>query len=269
MNVINSFSKQIKLLLDGKKSKMTIYVIGVLWIAVIMQFAVNTLLRPDSNILEAFVNTNSEVSDFELEMVAEYSSEFLSESDKINLILYVANKMGLQIGHDLIVNQSPQNSEIFAEKLSKNAETLIKVVSIENENDSGIKGVKHYIIVRLKLYKNLESILSYRKLLEDMFKNLKISDVQTTMQLSSKYKGKISLDDRNKIADSMINNLQGKIAYANRADELFTIYAYSGLLDEYVSSLGAKINIHVAIDYDEELDYTNVYLGTPVINGGY
>jgi hypothetical protein len=269
MNVINSFSKQIKLLLEGKKSKMTIYVIGVLWIAVIMQLAVNTLLRPDSNLLEAFVNTNSEVSDFELEMVADYGTDFLSESDKKDLILYVANKMGLQVGDEHFGKLSNKDSEILVEKISKSSETLIKVVSIENENDLGTNEVKHYIIVRLKLYKNLESILSYRELLENVFRDLKVSDVQTTMQLSSRYKGNISIDDKNKIADNMINNLQGKIAYANRADDLFTIYAYSGLLDEYVSSLGTKINIHVAIDYDEDTDYTNVYLGTPVINGGY
>ncbi|MDF2587315.1 MAG: hypothetical protein K0S41_1156, partial [Anaerocolumna sp.] len=67
MSGINDFSKQMKQLFQQKKSKLTIYVIGVLWIAVIMQIAVNSLLRPNSNILEAFISTNSEVTSFELE----------------------------------------------------------------------------------------------------------------------------------------------------------------------------------------------------------
>lgn len=115
----------------------------------------------------------------------------------------------------------------------------------------------------------MDNLLEYRDLLKEVFKDLDVKDVQTTMQLSSDYKGKLSLDNMNKIADNMIQNLEGKIAYENRKENLFTIYAYSGLLDEYVTSLGTKINIHVAMNYDEATDTTHVYLGTPVINGGY
>lgn len=269
MSGINDFSKQMKQLFQQKKSKLTIYVIGVLWIAVIMQIAVNSLLRPNSNILEAFVSTNSEVTSFELEMAADYGTGYLSESDRKDLVMFVAKKIGLQTNQEVVVNRDNDDCEIYIEKLGKNAETLIKVVSVEQENDQGIAEIHHYLVVRLKLYKNLDSVLTYRKLLKDIFKELETKDLQTTMQLTSNYKGKLGLDDMNRIADNMIENLQGKVAYANRQEDLFTIYAYSGLLDEYVTSLGTKINIHVAINYDEAKDATNVYLGTPVINGGY
>jgi hypothetical protein len=269
MSGVNDFSKQIKQLLLQKNSKLTIYVIGVLWIAVIMQIAVNSLLRPDSNILEAFVSTNSEVSSFELEMAADYGTGYLSESDRKDLIVFVAKKIGLKTNGEITINRDNEDCEIYYEKIGKNAETLIKVVSVEQENEKEIAEIHHYLVVRLKLYNNLESVLSYRGLLKDIFKELNTKDLQTTMQLTSNYKGKLSLHDMNRIADDMIQNLQGKVAYANRQEDLFTVYAYSGLLDEYVTSLGTKINIHVAINYDEEANSTKVYLGTPVINGGY
>ncbi|MGB8454839.1 MAG: YwmB family TATA-box binding protein [Anaerocolumna sp.] len=269
MRATSSLSIQLKQLLVGKKSKLTIYVIGVLWIAVIMQIAVNTMLRPESNILEAFVSTNSEVSSFELEMEANYGNRYLSESDKKELLLYVANQIGLSVDKEVTINNNGDESEVYAEKNGKNAETLLKVVSIKKENTAGLTDINHYLMVNLKLYKNMDSVLKYRDLLKKVFRELDAKDIQITMQLSSKYKGKLSLDNMNKIADSMISNLQGKVAYENRKENLFTIYAYSGLLDEYVTSLGTKINIHVAINYDELTDSTNVYLGTPVINGGY
>ncbi|QHQ60076.1 hypothetical protein Ana3638_04175 [Anaerocolumna sedimenticola] len=269
MNATSSLSKQLKQLLYKKKSKLTIYVIGILWIAVIMQLAVNTMLRPQSNILEAFVSTNSEVSSFELEMAADYGTGYLSETDKKELILYVANQIGLNVEKEVTVNKNGDDSEVYTEKIGKNAETLIKIVSIKRENSSGSDEMNHYLMVNLKLYKNMDNLLEYRDLLKEVFKDLDVKDVQTTMQLSSDYKGKLSLDNMNKIADNMIQNLEGKIAYENRKENLFTIYAYSGLLDEYVTSLGTKINIHVAMNYDEATDTTHVYLGTPVINGGY
>jgi len=268
MKNINTHSK-FKQLFVGKKAKMTIYVIGVLWIAVIMQVAVNAMFRPENNILEAFVSTNSEVTSFELEMAADYGTGYLSEADKRELILYVAGEIGLQVDQEITINRKDKDCEEFIQKISKDAETLIKIVSVEKKNASGLIEINHYLLVHLKIYKNMDSILSYRVLLKDVFQKLKTTNLQTTMQLTGNYKGKLSLSEMNTIADSMINNLQGKIAYANRQEELFTIYAYSGLLEEYVSSLGTKINIHVAINYDETTDSTNVYLGTPVINGGY
>ncbi len=269
MNATNSLLKQLKQLLVEKKSKLTIYIIGVLWVAVIMQIAVNTLLRPESNILEAFVSTNSEVSSFELEMAADYGNDYLSEEDKKELLLYVASQIGLNVDKEVTATRNGDESEVYTEKKGKNAETLIKVVSIQKENSDGLQEMNHYLMVNLKLYKNMDSVLNYCDLLKKVFHKLNAADIQTTMQLCSNYKGKLTLDSMNKIADGMIANLEGKVAYENRKENLFTIYAYSGLLDEYVTSLGTKINIHIAINYDELTDTTNVYLGTPVINGGY
>ncbi len=260
---------QIKEILLKKKSKVTIYIIGVLWIAVAMQIAVNSLFKPNHNILEAFVSTGSEISSFELEMAADYGTDFLSEGDKKELIMHVADKIGLQVNEELKVNRAYDDCEVYFSKSGKNADTLIKVISIKEEKADGVASINHYMVVRLKVYSNPDSILGYRKVLEDVFKGLKVTDIQTTMQISSKYPGKLSLSGMNEISDGMINNLDGKIAYANRDENLFTIYAYTGLLPEYVTSLGNKINIHVAITYDEVSDSTSVNLGTPVISGSY
>ncbi len=265
----NGFVKQIRKILSNKKSRMTIYVLGVIWIAVIMQVTGNTFMLPKGSLLEAFINTNAEASSFELEMFAEYGADYLSEEDRKELVIYLASQIGLKPDKEVEIVRNGKESESYIEKAGKNANTLVKVISLEQKNKEGIKGLKHYIIVKLKLYDNLESILNYRQLIKATFKELGAKEIETTMQLTSDYKGKLNLDNMNILADNMIKNLDGKIAYANRDEKLFTIYAYSGLLDEYVTSLNTKINIHVVINYDEETDTTHVYLGTPVINGGY
>lgn len=269
MNTGSGFMKQLKQLLKEKKAKYTIYVISVLWIAVIMQIVVNAMLKPERNILEAFVSTNSNISFFELEMAANYGNSYLNVDDKKELIYFVSEKIGLNVEDEDIISGDRDESEVYVEKIGKNAETLIKIVSIRKNNQDGTSELNHYIMVNLKLYKNLNSVLKYRDLLKNVFEELNASNIQTTMQLSSNYKGKLSLDSMNSITDGMIKNLEGKIAYENRSEDMYTVYAYTGLLDEYVTSMGTKINIHVAINYDELTDSTNVYLGTPVINGGY
>lgn len=265
----NGYKEKIKSILLDKKSKTLLYVIGVLWIAVIMQVAVNVYLRPDGNLLEAFVNTNSYVSSYELEMVAEYGNQFLSEEDKKELLIFMGNKIGLEVKEEVIIQKNSGDNEAFVHKEGKNAETLLKVATIKSEDEKGISILKHYLIIRIKLFQGHDTILQYRDVISAMFKELKAANIETNMQLSSNYKGKLSLEQMNKITDGMITDLEGKVAYENREEELYTVYAYTGLLPEYVSSLGNKINIHVAIQYDEEADSTNVYLGTPIINKGY
>lgn len=269
MDKKNNFSLQAKDFLAGKKVKMTLYVIGILWIAVIMQVATNTFFHRENNIMEAFVSTSPDASSFELEMAADYGSNYLSEEDKKELVRYIANKIGLQVDDDITVKREDDNCEVYTQKIGKNAETTIKVVTMGQKDASGNTENQQYLFVRLKLLKNLQSILGYRELLEKVFDGLKASDIQTTMQLTSKYRGKLSLNERNAIADGIIEDLKGTVAYANRKEDLYTVYGYSGLLKEYITSGGTKINIHIAMNYDEAADTTNVYLGTPVINDGY
>ncbi|MDF2609939.1 MAG: putative rane protein [Lachnospiraceae bacterium] len=269
MDDMNNYRSQLQQLFRGKKLKVTMYVLGVLWISVIMQFAVNSIFQPNKNILEAFVGANSDVSSFEVEMAAEYGTNYLSEADKKELIQYLASEIGLHLDQPITINRDNNDSEVFVTKKGKNAESLIKVVSVEQEVASGLSETKHFIIIRLKLFHNIDSILAYRSLLEDVLQELGVSNLQTNMQITGNYEGKLSLEQMNRLADSMIGNLEGTVAYANRQEGLFTIYAYTGLLDEYVNSMNTKINIHVAISYDESSDITRVYLGTPVISGGY
>ncbi len=269
MDSKNSLPMQIKQIFAGRKAKVTIYVIGVLWIAVIMQLVVDSYFSHEKNILEAFVSTNSEISSFDLEMAANCNRGYLSEEDRKDLVLYVADRIGLRADQKVTVNRKGQNSEVFIKKDGRNAETLIKIVSVEQEDSSGKTDNNHYLLVHLKINKNLNSILTYRSLLEDIFKQLNVNNIQTTMQFTSDYKGKLSLSEKNTITDSLINNLQGEVAYANRSEELYTVYAYSALLKEYVTSMGTKININVAVAYDEAQDITHVYLGTPIINEGF
>lgn len=269
MNTQKSIYRQLRQTLFNRKQKAWLYILSVLWIAVIVQIGVNQLLIPKPNLLEAFVSTNANVSAFELEMYASYSKGYLSEEDKKGLAYYLADTIGLKVQGEPVISANGEESEVVIEKSGKNADTSIKVVSLRQQENDGTKNYHHYILIRLRLYNDTESLLGYRGLLENALKELDAQNIQTTMQLSSTYKGHLDLASMNKIADGMIESLGGKIAYDNREEKLFTIYAYSGLLKEYVTSMGTKINIHIAIQYDEDTDTTVVYLGTPVINGGY
>ena len=54
-----------------------------------------------------------------------------------------------------------------------------------------------------------------------------------------------------------------------RGDELYTVYAYTGLINDYVKSEGNKINVNIAFNYNEKKNKTNLYVATPILNQDY
>ena len=94
-----------------------------------------------------------------------------------------------------------------------------------------------------------------------------VKQAETTLQLLGAYSGKLPVSEWDKLADKMIGNLSGKVIYENRDEDLYTIYAYSNMLSEYITVENKKINMQVAMRYEADNDRTVLYLATPIIRG--
>jgi len=260
-----NISSRVKQLLSLRRTKVTVYMAVVLWLAVATQVAVNSLFKENFKITEAFVNTNTEETQSSIEIVAEYDKGFLSETDKEDVLKYLANAIGLKVDQEITAQIEDGRSEYSISKQAKSAMTEIKVISMEQEVEAAIE-IKHYIMIRLSISQSIESIDKYKKMLEGALKDLEINDYQTTLQYTGSYEGVLTLEEKDKIVNQIVKELQGKIAYKYEKDELFTVYAYTGLLKEYIVTAGSKVNIQIAIAYDDLLNKTKVYLATPTLN---
>ncbi|BCN32813.1 YwmB family TATA-box binding protein [Anaeromicropila herbilytica] len=245
-----------------KKIKMIIYIIGVLWISVFAQLMVNTLYKNNNRIVDAFAGTNSQIAQSEIKVIADYGSKYLSRQDKEDLINYIASSIQLKTDNSYKTQDTDTANEISIEKLSKNADTKIKLLSLKGETE-------HYIVIDLNVYDNMKSVMSYKKILEGKLNELKVKDYQTTILFHGYYNGKLTNDEKNQITDELIDNLDAKIVTQNRGSDVYTVYAYTGLIDEYITVAKSKVNVNIAISYNEQNDQTELYLATPVINSDY
>lgn len=264
----NQVIKRLKAIFLLKKTKMTLYIVAVLWMAVITQIIMNYMFFKDFKIAEAFVMTNTQDMECDLEIMAEYRNNFLSETDKRNILYHIADAIGLKIDGDITINKVDSLTEYLYHKQAKKAETIIKIVSMEQEKDSTIT-MKHYIVVRLNIKESINSIENYRGLIEDALLELDILQKQVTVQYEGSVQGLMSIIDKEEMALLLVKELQGEIVFNYQQGESYTVYAYTGLINEYIESVGCKINIQVAMTYDEELDKTQIYLATPIINQGW
>ncbi|NLL73889.1 MAG: hypothetical protein GX237_10225 [Clostridiales bacterium] len=265
MENLNRFVEGFKGIFSLKKTKVTIYIVAVLWLSVITQVIMNRVFFSDFQIAEAFVMTNTEEMECDLEVIAEYNNDFLSETDKNNILHHVAKAIGLNMDKDITISKEDGLTEYSYYKKAKLAETSIKVVSVEQEVDSVIT-MKHCLVVRLNIKESIKAIEKYRKLIKEALNELDIKQKQVTVQYEGSVAGEMSVKDKEEMAQLLVKELQGQVVFNHQQGQSYTVYAYTGLIDEYIESVGCKINIQIALTYDEDSDRTKLYLASPIIN---
>jgi len=256
------------------KNRKVRWVIGALLVVAMIAAVTNTIIQRrldrNVNIADVFQKSKVVTNQSALEMAAQYETKVLSNEQKEQVLHSIADEIGLQIENDdFIWEKNNKSEQVSVQKKSRAANTKISLISV-NVNDEGeIPVIQNYIMVHLDVFDQVASILDYKEMIHKGFKDLKMMDESSYLQFTGKYPGMLTLDSKNQIADNMIRGLRGHIAYENRADDLYTVYAYSGGLTDYISVGESKVNIQVAMSYDEKKNETVVYLATPILNGSY
>lgn len=238
---------------------------AILWVALATQVIVNRMFREEAQITEAFIKSDTQEMQSGLEILAEYQTEILNDSDKRNLIYKIADAIGLEVDDEITVWEEDTRSEYFFFKQAKQASTEIKVVSLEQDEDN-VTLLKHYIIVRLSILQGIQSIDKYKNILEETLVDLGATSEQITLKYEGSKDGDLTSLQKHEIAELLVKELQGKIAIEYDEGDLYTIYAYTGMLNDYVTSMGNKINVQIAITYNELTNKTKIALATPINN---
>ena len=259
-NMMNRFQT----IFSSRRMKLTLYVAVVLWVAVIAQIAVNQIFHEDIQITEAFIKSDTADMESTLEIIADYKNGEMTDTDKKNIINTIAAAIGLNIDNDYTNWSDEERSEILVYKQAKQASTQIKVVSLKEDSIS-----KNYIIVQLSLSSGIQNIDQYKKIVEEELGTLDVKDEQVILKYEGSREGELSLEEKRTLATTLIAELQGDVALEYDEGDLYTVYGYTGMLKEYISSMGNKINVQVAITYNEMKDSTRIVLATPILNDSY
>ena len=263
----NPFKKLKGMVLSGKL-KLYLYIAAVLWLAVITQIIVNRAFREQFKITDAFIKSQTDEMQSRLEIIAEYDGAGVNPELASNIINELANSIGLRIDSDIRIWEEADRVEYSFHKQAKQAFTELKLISL-TDADAGENGMKHYIIVRLNLKKSIKSIDMYKRILEASLKKLGIKNKQLTLEYEGVREGELSTEQKRKLAKLLIDELHGELALEYDEGDLYTAYAYTGMLDEYIVSNGIKINIQLVIAYNETGNRTRISLDTPVMNNSY
>ena len=268
---INELKEHVKVvkrdICKKKKIRTTIYVVCVLWIAVLSQHFVNRWYVDDSKLVDAFTKTNSVIISSNLYMVADIGSDYFSEEDEKNLLQFISSEIGLV--KDCKITKEKDVNAITTKNKSDQAETIIKLLRNKEGKADGTNQIRRYITVDLTIYGDVDSILSYKKRAEKIALKIDSREYESQVTFTGTYNGKLDAAQKDKITDQFMRNLQANVVVQNKEEELYTVYGYTGLIGDYIKSEGKKINVNLAFTYDEEQNKTKLYVATPILNQDY
>jgi hypothetical protein len=84
--------------------------------------------------------------------------------------------------------------------------------------------------------------------------------------MMGKMAGKLSEEEKEKLADTLFAYEGGKSLFQNENGQYYVAYGYTNGIDILKKVNGKTINMNLAITYDEQEDKTMVYFGVPVLD---
>lgn len=254
-------------IIKDKKIRMISYIVGIVWIAAMTQLFVNHIFMKEEKIMEAFAATEISMLESNLEVTANYGNYFMTEEDKKQMLVHIASQIGLTKDYTWDVENEVDRSSVTLRKEGKNANSQIKLISCYFSEDKN--NLTQFIRIKLSLKEKLDSILQYKKELEDILEKLGVEDSQFYLSFRGTYKGQLTEEECKTEVDKLLNTLQGKIISQGIVEGNYTTYAYTNLVKDYLTVEDKRVNLNIAFSYDEEENRTNLYIGTPIYNQDY
>ena len=239
--------------------KRAMYAVIVLWAVLTAVYMTNMGRADKVSISTAFTDSVDGEEWCELDTYIEGYGKFgvcyLTQEEKERLVENIASALGITSSYGLAtVYEEEVNTTVLSNE-SVNGSVTIKEITQEPQ--------AQYVYVNITVYNNIDCAVSYRELVEGMFDAMGIQG-NVNMNLVGSIEGTLNSTEKNELADGLLDRLDAKVVAENRDSDIFTIYAYSKGAGSYITIGGSKINMNIAIGYDEEQNRTKVYLASPV-----
>ena len=262
--------------------KRALYAAIILWVVGSGVYLAGMERVHSVSISTAFTDSADERQWCELDTYIEGYGKFgicyLTQEEKERLVENIASALGITSSYGLATVYEEEVNTTVLSKESVNGNVTIKAITQEQQGtdntatedeqaydsttESGL-AANQYVYVNITVNNDMDCASSYRELVEGVFDAMGIQG-NVNMNLVGSLEGALNNIEKNELADGLLDRLDAKVVAENRDSDIFTIYAYSKGAGSYITIGGSKINMNIAIGYDEEQNRTKVYLASPV-----
>lgn len=251
-----------------KKTIKKVILAVVLWAVALVRIYV---YGNNSGTAETLVNAFNQVQlndmSASVDAFGYYADVYLSEKAKETFVRDIGYELGLNYC-DIVTEHEGELAVTTLTKNGKYAVTEIKLITREEKLSDNVLESHQYLLIHIDLGNNINAAMEYQKVLKELYEEYEI-EADVTVNLTGNLDGQADLALKNLISNQIIEQMQANIVAENRTEELYTIYAYTSQVEDFIKVSGKKINLNISAAYDEQKDKTNFYISTPIINTDY
>lgn len=246
-----------------KKAIVFLGFLAIVYSVVFLQIGNNK--NGERTLLSAFNNSEFETIQINLNSWGLLSQSFSDLEEMKKESKRITDALGIyEIDHT-----EEKDSETFREftviRASQNAKTTVKLETIKYEEQNS---ASTYVVIDMILYGQYNSIPYLKEEIDSIFSENNIKPT-TNITIAGTLKDVLSKEEKEKIAKNIMKDIGAKIEETYETDEIYSVYGYTRLIDDWLISNGKKINVNLAFHYNEYEGSTYLYLATPVITVDY
>lgn len=252
----------------NKKSK--IYVLVLIWAAILLQLFINASINRESKMVEQAMSEGGDnIMEGRVKAYSYYSCDELSDGAREMIVKNVAKEIELVSGYEITHKNEGSNKVTTLTKLGQQANTTIKVISLKNTDEYGQSITENYILTELTLIgSNATAIDDYKEKLTEIYESLGM-EVSTNVYIMSQVKGQLSESEMKQETEEFLDNMDAKEIETIKFDDVTCVYGYCRNIDEYVYQNKNRVNVNIAFSYDEEQDVTYVHRAVPFVDKSF
>lgn len=259
----------------------------IISIGIILFLLLSGITQADREYNDYFVlvdiadNIGSKIDKGEILFSGIIKDEFINQEDITKLGEEIKGKLNMQgkeidplIEYDRSIDNHHTKEEIFDEGFSQityigrdDRDNEMSIILSSYLNPDNVEGETYLYINIIKTNDFLE-INDIIEKVEDIFKDSD-NPIEITSCLIGTIPGKIKEENIDSKVKDIVNKIEGRILEED-GDEFYSSYIiYSPLIAEHLVIDKDKINLNLAIRYNEHEDKTYILIGTPIITTGY
>lgn len=195
-----------------------------------------------------------------------FENTSLSPKMKQKMLENIALKLGITDGYTFTEGEGDGYEKMTLTKNGKHAVTKLTIVTLRDDEDES--AAEQYIAIDIETAESSEKAYNLYNKIKRVYKEIGVK-AQVSLEINASKKGNYVKENGRGILENVFDLTRAKKVDSVMENGICTVYGYTKKEENYLKLNGKKVNIQVALTYDESDDTTYIKIGLPIVNSSY
>lgn len=233
-------------------------------------------LKDEDLFIKAFEKTEADFSSLNLNFNGTINELYKDEKELKEMMRYISKELGLNENYEsfYINEEDYMNSQtetfdssqvVMHGKDEDNNEVIVILYSyLDKESNTG----ETSIVIDVTIERDFKKLKDIKERIEDLYKVYNVK-AEITYCIIGTFKAELNKEDMIKKVTKVLSASKAKKVEGLIEDDIVSISAYSPNLDRIIYTGNKKMNLNIALSYNEYEGKTYIIIGYPIITIGY